>query len=120
MPRYLLIARDDGQAWGSFAESASPAQMQEVIEQYREWAERVASQGKLHGGEKLRDGEGRVMRGQGKGHKVTDGPFTDTKEVVGGYWVLEAASYEEAAQLAADSPHLRFGSLELREIEQIS
>lgn len=39
------------------------------------------------------------------------------KEIVGGYYVIEARSYDEALRLAADSPHLEFGTIELREVE---
>jgi hypothetical protein len=79
----------------------------------------VAAQGKLLSGEKLRDGEGRLLKGQGKSTRVTDGPHIASKEVIGGFWILQADSYEDAVKLASDSPHLQFGSLELREIEEM-
>ncbi len=119
MPKYLLVARDAGN-WSELAVDASPAEIQAIIGKYRAWAEKVAAQGKLMLGEKLRDGEGRVLKGQGKGAKVTDGPHSESKEVIGGFWILQAGSYQEAVKLASDSPHLQFGSLELREIEEMS
>ena len=79
----------------------------------------MAAQGKLVSGEKLRDGEGRVLQGEGKGGKVTDGPHSASKEVIGGFWILQADSYDDAVKLASDSPHLKFGSLEVREIEEM-
>jgi hypothetical protein len=97
----------------------SPAQMQDMIQRYGAWSQRAGEKGKLKGGEKLRDREGRVARGDAGGMKVTDGPFAESKEIIGGYWVLEAAGYDEVQQLIADHPHLEFGSLEIREIEDI-
>ena len=118
MPKFLLVARDRGD-WSELAGQASPAEIQAIIDKYRVWAEGVAAQGKLVTGEKLRDGEGRVLNGQGKSARVTDGPHSESKEVIGGFWILQAGSYEEAVKLALDSPHLQFGSLELRAIEEM-
>jgi hypothetical protein len=116
MPKYLLVARDVGN-WMDM--DLSPAEIEAIINKYRSWAQRVAAQGKLLSGEKLRDGEGRVLKGNGKALKVTDGPHSESKEVIGGFWILEAASYEEAVALASDNPQLEHGTLELREIEEM-
>jgi hypothetical protein len=118
MPRYLLVARDPGE-WSEAASAMSPAEIQAIIGRYQAWAERVAAQGKLLSGEKLKDGEGRVMAGRDGKVAVTDGPHTASKEVLAGFWILNADSYEQAMELAKDSPHLAFGSLELREIEEL-
>jgi hypothetical protein len=48
-----------------------------------------------------------------------DGPFSETKEVIGGYWILEADSYDEMQELVADCPHLEHGRLEIRQIEEV-
>jgi hypothetical protein len=53
-----------------------------------------------------------------KGHLVTDGPFGETKEVIGGYWSILAESLDEAAQIAAGNPCLACGLFfEIRPIE---
>jgi hypothetical protein len=93
--------------------------MQAVLAKYRAWAERVAAKGNLKGGEKLYDGQGRVLAGQDKALKVTDGPYVESREVVGGFWLIEADSYDDVVKLASDSPHLQFGTLEIREIEEM-
>jgi hypothetical protein len=49
-----------------------------------------------------------------------DGPYSETKEVLGGYWLIEASDYDEAMEVVADHPHLRFGSLEVREIQEMT
>ena len=68
---------------------------------------------------KLRDGSGRFLRPDGSGGvQVLDGPFSETKELVGGFYLVRADSYEAATALADDSPHLRYGgTIEIREIE---
>jgi hypothetical protein len=119
MARYLLIARDSGK-WTTFAGNASAADMQAILAKYRAWSQRVAGQGSLKGGEKLRDGQGRVLSGQDKALKVTDGPYVESREVVGGFWLIEADSYDDVVKIAADSPHLQFGTLEIREIEEMT
>src|SRR5688500_8746067 len=85
MPKYLLVARDSGD-WTQTANGASPAEMQAILDKYNAWAERVAAQGKLQGGQKLFDGQGKVLRGQATALKVSDGPFIEGKEVIGGFW----------------------------------
>ncbi len=51
---------------------------------------------------------------------VVDGPFAETKEVIGGYFILEAKDYAEAAELSKSCPHLAFGGkIELRQIESM-
>ena len=119
MPKYLMIARDAG-SWEQVAKGASPSEIQAILGKYKAWSDRVAQKGNLRSGEKLRDGDGRVVRSESKNLRVTNGPYSEGKEVIGGFWILEAGSYEEAAQLASDNPHLEHGSLELREIEEMN
>ena len=65
------------------------------------------------------DGTGRVLRGTGGSATVTDGPYSEAKEVVGGFFMLEAANYEEAVALSRDCPHLRFGAVEVPEVDVV-
>lgn len=115
MAQYLLVLRDDLAADGWAA--LSQDEMQAVIERYMQWTARIAEAGKLVGGEKLRDGEGRVARRGAGGLAVVDGPFAEAKEVVGGYFLLEARDYDEVLELIEDCPHLAFGSVEIRAVE---
>jgi hypothetical protein len=118
MAKYLMVARDSGD-WATMAAGASPEEIQAILERYMAWSEKLMSSGNLLSGEKLRDGEGRVLKGSGSALRVTDGPHTESKEVLGGFWLLEADDYEHAARLASDCPHLDFGSLEVRAIEEM-
>lgn len=59
--------------------------------------------------------EGKTVKGP-KG-VVTDGPFAESKELVGGYFIVRAASIEEAAEIAKDCPDLALnGNVEIREV----
>ncbi len=119
MPQYMLIALASAEPPADM--EFTPEMIQAVIEKYNAWTEKLVQSGKLAGINKLRDGEGRVLRGFGDKLVVTDGPYAETKEVIGGYWIVEAASYEEAVELARDSPQLEFGgSIEVREVEDLS
>ncbi len=116
MAKYLLIARD-GSDWETFAAQATPDEIEACIGRYIAWSERLRASGKLIASEKLKDGEGRVIRAERGSPRVTDGPHAASKEVIGGFWLIEADSYDEGLQLVQDHPHLEWGSLELREIE---
>lgn len=116
MPQYTLMLRDDGT---SFADM-SPAEIQAIIARYSAWAQGLRAAGKLAGSHKLRDREGRVARRTGERVMVTDGPFTEGKEVLGGLFIVDASSYDDALAVANGCPHLDFGSIEVREIEVLA
>jgi len=113
MAKYLVLAFGGGRR-----PEMSPAEMQGVIEKYRNWSASLAQAGRLHDGNKLTNDAGKAVRRRGDQLAVTDGPYAESKEVLGGYWLIEAKSYDEAVKLVADSPHLAYGGgMELREIE---
>jgi hypothetical protein len=114
MAKYVLMLRDTGTYPGM-----SPEQIQKTFERYRAWADSLQQRGKLVAGQKLRSGEGRVMKRNGSKVSVTDGPFVEAKEIIGGQFIIEANDYKEALSLANDCPHLDFGSIEVREVELV-
>jgi hypothetical protein len=113
MPKYILLLHDSG----TMPPDMSPADIQAVIRRYMDWRARVQGGGRDVSGHKLRDGEGRVMRGAVGAPKVTDGPYAESREVIGGLFIVDARDYDEAVSLARDCPHLDFGTIEIREIE---
>ena len=115
MAQYMLMLREDP----SVFQDLSPEDMQSVIARYVAWSTKMVETGRHKGGEKLGDGEGRIVRRNGSGLEVKDGPFAETKEVLGGYFTLEADSYEEVIDLMEDLPHLDYGSVEVRRIEVV-
>lgn len=116
MHRFIVIPREAPEVFADL----SPEEMQRLIERYVAWSQELAAQGRLEMGEKLRDGAGRVLRGDGRGGaSVTDGPFVETKEVVGGFWIIQAHDLDDAVRAVSGSPHLEYGSLEVRQIEEM-
>ena len=104
---YLVISR------GQWDERASREDVQQTIDRFYVWYEGHLASGRMKPGSRLAP-VGKVVAHQ----LVTDGPFTEAKEIVGGYWFIVAASLDEAAQLAAQNPCLAFGlTLELRQLE---
>lgn len=116
MARFMLLLHDDP----AYFASMTPAQMGEIIERYSAWSARLAEQGRLSGGEKLKDHGGRALRRQGGRVVASDGPYVEAKDVVGGFFIIEAASMQEAEALVQDCPHLAGPNwIELREIEEL-
>jgi hypothetical protein len=107
MAKFLMLAHRS-----PFASDISPEEMQRIVARYRAWTERVQRSGKLIDAAGLRQNEGRVLRQA----TITDGPYTEAKEVVGGYWLIEAASYDDVIALTGDHPGREFGALEIRQL----
>ena len=104
---YLVISR------GQWDEDASPQQIQDAIDRFYAWHDRLVGEGKMKPGQRRAADAKRVSRSG-----VTDGPFTEAKEVIGGYWFIVAGSLEEAATIAAGNPCLAVGlAFEVRPIE---
>ncbi len=117
MKTYLLVVRDRPEDFAGLDEAAMTA----IVARYRAWGAKLAARGRLVGGQKLVDGGGRVVRGNNGRLSVHDGAFTESREIVGGYYVLRAEDDEEALRLVSDHPHLETrGSLELREVDELA
>lgn len=115
MTQYMLILRASIEMDYS---QITPADMQKVIEGYEKWAGGLAAEGRLKGGQKLTDEGGKVMHPQSDGSVTTkDGPYVETKEVVGGYYVIQADSYDHAVELCKGHPNFKFGTVEIRELD---
>jgi len=107
MNEYLLLSR------GQWDAGKSPQEIQAAIDAFYDWHAKLVAQGKFKSGQRLTTGAKLVTRSG-----ITDGPFAEAKEVVGGYWFVRATSLEEAARIAADNPCLACGlSYEIRPIE---
>ena len=114
MPNYLLLLHEKPSDFSSL----SPDAIQAVIAEYVAWSEKVAGQGKLVGGQKLKDEGGKHLHGYAGEFRSSDGPFAEAKEVVGGVFTINAENYDEAVEISKDCPHLKYGGwVELREVE---
>jgi len=116
MPEYMALLYESSDDPGQI----SPDEIQQIIGKYKAWRDRMEAAGHLSGGQKLKDGEGRVLRAENGQLRVLDGPYSETKEVIGGYFALHASGYDEAVRLLEDNPHLEFGgTIELREVDEV-
>jgi len=108
--KYLCIQRSTPQE-PSADNKPSPAQMEEMYAKFAAWKDKYEDKITDMGGQL---GEGKMVTPG----KVTDGPFAETKEIVGGYMIVTAANLDEAAQVALESPGATMpgSSVEVREI----
>lgn len=119
MPQFMLISQDSMEIPEGF--EITPEIIQGIIQKYSDWADSLQKSGHLVGLNKLRDDPGKNIVGTGADRVVTDGPYAETKELIGGYWIISAADYDEAVKLASGCPSLEFGSrVEVREVEDLS
>jgi hypothetical protein len=105
---YLLLIYEDE---SRFASGYDPGEYDE----YRAFGEKHRPA--IKGGNALQPTPtARTVRVRSGGTLATDGPFAETKEQLGGYYLIEAESPEEAAKIAVEIPAARFGSIEVRPI----
>ena len=104
---YLVISR------GQWDKDVSREEIQNAINQFYVWLGRLVDEGKMKTGQRLASMGKTVSK-----NIVTDGPYGETKEVIGGYWFILAGSLEEAAEIAAGNPCLKCGLFyEIRPID---
>ena len=109
--RYMVLMRNQPTG-GQPGPSPSPEQMQQMFAAYNAWKEKFKDS-ILDMGDKLKS-DGRVVTASG----VADGPFVEAKEVVGGYMIVTAASYDEAVEVVRACPAVQHpgARLEIREL----
>jgi hypothetical protein len=116
MPKYMLLLHDNLAAFAN----VSPEQMQKIIEKYIAWGNRLRDAGVMDNGQKLTDEPGKVVRRTDGEVRVMDGPYSETKEVLGGYYIISADTYAEAVDRSRDCPHLDYGgTIEVRQIDMM-
>ena len=115
MTHYMLILRADPNGYADL----TPAQMQDLLQRFEAWGGALAGEGRLRDGKKLTDEGGRTLTKANGKLQVKDGPFGETKEIVGGVYFITADSYDHAVELVAAQPNLdlRGGSIEIREVD---
>jgi hypothetical protein len=108
MPQFLLLLYDDPTGWAKL----SPEEMQAAIEKYRAWTKMPFTVDS----KRLGADRGKVVRSHNGKPRATDGPYSETKEVLGGFYLIEAADYDEAVKRAFEHPHVQYGTIEVREL----
>jgi hypothetical protein len=105
---YLVLSR------GQWDKEASQEEIEAAIQKFYDWYARNLDAGRMKAGSRLTT-EGAVVTKSGI---VTDGPFGEAKEVIGGYWIIVARSLREAAEAAAQNPCVQYGlRFEIRPLE---
>lgn len=112
MPQYMLLLYDTPAAVQQFRK-LSPEEMQKAVEKYHAWSKKPFTTGS----QRLAEDVGRVIRSDNGKPRAADGPYSETKEILGGYYTIQAGSYDEAVQLTMSHPHLEHGgTIEIRQV----
>jgi hypothetical protein len=109
MAKFMLLLYDDPRDW----QKVGPEDMQKAIEKYVAWTKKPF----MVDSKRLAEDAGRVIRVQGGKPRAADGPYSESKEILGGYYLIEAADYDEAVSRSLDHPHLEYGgTIEVRQV----
>lgn len=113
-PTYMFVFRSS-----AGMSDLAPEQMQQSFQLWMHWIAKMRAHGQYLAGDPLEDLPGKVVRGPG-GTQITDGPYAEAKEIVGGYMLIKAASFDAAVEISKDCPGLlRGGSVEVRQLMPI-
>lgn len=113
MKDYLLVYRADY----NFMPARTPEEMQAMTKRWMDWIGGIAAQNKLTDRGNRLDLSGKVIRND---HTITNGPYAEIKESIGGYSIIKAESYDAAVELAKGCPILTVGgNVEVREISPL-
>lgn len=116
MAQFILLLHESPADYSN----VSPEEIQAVISEYKAWRTQLEGEDRMRGGNKLKDEGGRHLSAANDQIRVVDGPYAEAKEIMGGYFLIEAKDYDEAVKISKGCPHLKFGGrIELREIDQM-
>ncbi len=111
LPTYMFVFRDPLEL-----PDRSPEEMQKHFEKWLAWVEQMKSRGQYLAGEPLEPAPAKVMRGA-RGRTVSDGPFVEAKEIVGGFMLIRAKNLAAAQRIARACPGYEIGgSVEIRQV----
>jgi hypothetical protein len=111
--RYMLLIYSREAAWDALSESEKG----KIFQEYNAFTDSIRKSGHLVAGDPLHPTStaATVRKSNGKAVK-TDGPFAETREQLGGYYIVEAKNPDEAAAIAGRVPGARYGSIEVRPV----
>jgi hypothetical protein len=113
--KYLCLIYEDESRWQSQTREQSDA----ILREYRALTNDIQKSGHYLGGNALQPTQtATTVRVRNGKLSSTDGPFAETKEQLGGYYLVEAKDLNEAIQIAGRIPSARFGSIEVRPIQE--
>ena len=109
--KYMLLIYSS--AWGAL----TPTEQQAVMSEYRSFTQSIQASGQMIDGSQLQDAATATMVRVRDGKTVTtDGPYAETKEQLGGYYLIEAKDIDEAIGIAARIPGAKYGAIEVRPV----
>jgi hypothetical protein len=115
--RYLCLIYENEKQW----ESLPPAESEAIMNEYFGFTEDIRKNGKMVAGEALQPtATATTVRVRNGKVSTTDGPFVETKEQLGGFYLIEAKDLNEALQIASRIPSARFGGVEVRPVIDFS
>lgn len=114
--KYMLLIYDAEQDWGKLSE----AEQGKIYSEYGQFSQEIRASGNYLAGAQLQPiaTASSVRLRDGK-QLVTDGPFAETHEQLGGYYLVEAANLDEAVAIAARIPSARMGTIEVRPVVEM-
>jgi hypothetical protein len=114
--RYMLLICADEKS----ETAVPPAEMSAIVQGHMRFAEELRAAGKMIVGERLRpEGDGTRIRLKAGQRQVTDGPFAETKEALGGFYLIECDTRQEAVEWARKIPLRPDGFVEIRPVWQM-
>jgi hypothetical protein len=114
--QYLLLIYSDRTAFAETTEDEQRAHM-ELWNDYSKW---LTGKGWMKGGDALKDvDQATSVRIQDGERLVTDGPFAETKETLGGYYLLDVENLDDAIEAAGVCPGAQYGTIELRPVQEM-
>ncbi len=115
--RYLCLIYENEKAW----ESLPPAESEAIMGEYFAFTEQIRGNGKFVAGEALQPTPtATTVRVRNGKISTTDGPFAETKEQLGGFYLIDAQDLNDAIQVASKIPSARLGSIEVRPVIDFS
>ena len=114
--KYMLLICDDEKAWGTLSE----AERQRIYGEYGQFGQQIKDTGNYLAGAQLQPtSTATSVRVRDGKRLVTDGPFAETREQLGGYYLVEARDLDEAIRIAEQIPGARVGTVEIRPVMEI-
>jgi hypothetical protein len=111
--KFMLLLWGDESAWEGMSEEDAAAEMG----RWNDYTKQLEAAGAMVSGEGLQpSAASKILRFDGGERTVTDGPFVETKEQLGGFYVIDCASFEEALDWAAKVPSAELGPTEVRPV----
>ena len=111
--QFMLLIYDDPKAWQGFSEEEQKV----IFDEYNAYTEALKEAGAYVAGDALQPvGTATTVRIRESEQLLTDGPFAETKETLGGYYLVDVDTIDDAIQWAGRIPSARFGSIEVRPV----